>query len=241
MYVQPWLLWPDTGSIDQQNLDAVPDLLIANQIANLSLSGRPLIVADVDEVVTEFVRPLEKYLERRGFRLDVVSYGLTGNIKHAGTERAANKEVVSALLQAFFDAEIHSQPLVIGAAESLDRLAAHADIVLLTNAPDRHREARRFSLAKQGVQYPLLMNDGPKGPAMKQLAARTSGLVFFLDDSPTNLHSVANALPNAHILHFVADPRFLALAPDIPGTHVKTGKWIDAEAYITGVLERLGD
>lgn len=200
----------------------------------LPVGGRPLLVSDVDEVAVYFVRHFETYLARSGFRLDAHSYGLTGNIKHAGTERAAVQDDVRRLLQGFFDEEIAHQEVVEDCVDVLGRLAAVADVVLLTNAPHRHRETRRTSLAARGLPFPVLTNDGPKGPAMRRLAARAAGPVFFLDDSPSNLTSVREALPEAHVIHFVADPRFFALAREVPGMNLRTNSWAEVEDYVRG-------
>jgi hypothetical protein len=211
------------------------DILTA--VEGLPIGGRPLIVSDVDEVTVYFVRHLEDYLERAGFRLDAVSYGLTGNIRHAGTGVAATQDEVRTLLLDFFEAEIANQSVVEDAVEVLGRLATVADVVLLTNAPHRHRETRRVSLAARGLPFPVLTNDGPKGPAMTTLAARAAGPVFFLDDSPSNLISVREALPEAHVIHFVADPRFFGMARPIPGMNLRTNRWLEVEDYIRSVLD----
>lgn len=214
------------------------DIDILEAIDALPLGGRPMVVSDVDEVAVYFVRHFERYLERSGFRLDAVSYGLTGNIKHAGTSLAAAQDDVRRLLLGFFEEEIAHQEVVEDAVDVLGRLATVADVVLLTNAPHRHRETRRVSLAARGLPFPVLTNDGPKGPAMRRLAARAGGPVFFLDDSPTNLVSVREALPEAHVVHFVADPRFFRLAREIPGMNLRTNRWTEVETYVRRVIDR---
>ncbi|MDR3496163.1 MAG: hypothetical protein P4L82_16310, partial [Ancalomicrobiaceae bacterium] len=179
--------------------------------------GRPLVVVDVDEVVCQFIGPLSAFLQLSGYWLDATSYGLTGNIKRAGTALAVPKTQVAELIQAFFDAEIGRQPLVPGAAAALARLATHAGIVLLTNAPHRLRQARLDNLARQGIEAPLITNDGQKGPVLAELAAAAGRPVAFIDDSPRNLASAAASLPDAVLVQFIADPTFLALAPAVPG------------------------
>jgi hypothetical protein len=217
-----------TGPDDSYEIHAAIDAL--------AIGGRPLFVSDVDEVAVHFVRPFEAYLTRNGFWLDATSYGLTGNIKRADTHLAARKEEVHALIHGFFDAEIHRQETVEGVAEALGEIAALCDVVLLTNAPHRHRETRRMALAAVGLGYPVLTNDGPKGPALARLARRAVGPVFFIDDSPTNLASVRQTLPEAHVIHFVADPRFSRMAKPVPGTSLKTDRWPDVARYVQDVI-----
>ncbi len=202
---------------------------------------RPLIVVDVDEVVVHFIGPLIGFLDRRGYRLDLVSFRLTGNIKYAGTQRTVGKDEVAELLQAFFDEEIHAQPVVDLAAATLAALAEFAEILLLTNAPHRHGDTRRESLARSGVVWPLITNDGPKGSAVADLVSRRDpderGLtVVFIDDSPVNLTSVRDRVPTATLIHFVADPTLLALAPDVPGVALKTGSWAEVGDFVGRVL-----
>ena len=208
------------------------DSPLADAIASLELPHPVTLVVDVDEVIVQFFRPLVTFLEAENFRLDLVSYGLTGNIKYAGTDRAAPKEVVAGLIQAFFDARIGDLPLVDGAAETLNRLAEAANVVLLTNAPHRHRATRRDSLAASGLSLPLLTNDGPKGPAVAALTARAPGPLVFIDAAPSHRVSVRDRVPSAHLIHFIADPHLLALAPDISGTKLKTGDWREVEAWV---------
>jgi hypothetical protein len=214
------------------------DPLALEAIEELALTARPLLVVDVDEVICHFVQPLIAHLERRGYWLDLVSYGLTGNIKHAGTHNAANRETVVALIQGFFDEEIATQPMVDHAAPVLARLAELAEIVILTNAPHRHRETRRTALQNQGIRWPLLTNDGPKGPVVAALSARAGAPVVFIDDSPNNLTSVRDHAPETVLIQFVADQRFLALSRDIPGVALKTGDWLAVEQFLLKTLDR---
>lgn len=211
------------------------DAQIAAAVAALR-PGRPLLVVDVDEVVCQFIRPLSAFLERSGYWLGSVSFGLTGNIRRAGTSLAAPKETVEALIQAFFDAEIGRQPLVPGAADAFGRLAGRADIVLLTNAPHRLRQIRIDNLARQGIAVPLITNDGPKGPVLAALAGAAAAPTVFIDDSPRNLLSGAAGVPEAVLIHFVADPTFLALAPAVPGVALKTGDWGEVERFLMPML-----
>ena len=222
-----------------------PDL--ASAIGRLDLPHPVTLIVDVDEVVVAFLRPLMQWLEEQGFRFDLNSYGLSGNIKYSGTERAATKETVATLIQSFFDARIGALPVVPHVVEVVGRLETCANLVLLTNAPHRHRDQRRASLRHQGIRAPLLTNEGPKGPAVAALAAR-AGIrpephaasspelagrrVIFIDDAPSNLVSVRDHVPGAEIVHFIADDDLRRLAPDIPGTRLKTSDWRAVEAWL---------
>lgn len=213
---------------------ALHDQTIAG-IDGLKLTGRPLVVCDVDEVVLHFLKPLEAWLDTRGLFLHAVSYGLTGNIKRKGGYDAVPKDEVHDLLLAFFDDEVGRQDAVEGAGAALLALADTVDVVLLTNLPHHHRERRMENLAGHGLGFPVITNDGPKGPALARLSALTSGPVVFVDDSPSNLKSVLATVPDVHVIQFVADARFLALSPDVPGVRLRTNRWNEVEAYVRGL------
>ena len=118
-----------------------------------------------------------------------------------------------------------------------DRLSALADIVFLTNLPGTWNEAARGrTLARAGMDYPLVTNSGPKGTAAARLAAGRRAPVVFVDDSPLNLRSVAASLAGCTLIQFIADARFLASAEDIDGVGLKTDDWNLAEAYISQVV-----
>lgn len=206
------------------------------QAALASIGTRPLLVVDVDEVVLRFVPPLERHLEAQGYRLDVVSFGLTGNVRRHGSQQAIAGAEVLALIGDFFACHVHDQEPVDGAVASLARLATALDVVLLTNAPAIHREVRRERLADLGIPYALIMNEGPKGPALAQLAAQVDRPIFFVDDGPSNLASVRDRVPEARLVHFVDDERYFRLAPDVPGTWLKTRDWGEVVARIEAAI-----
>lgn len=210
----------------------------ARQIADLRLSDRPLIICDVDEVVLVFVAAFERYLAAQGFRLDAVSYGLTGNIRRLIDGTAANQTEVGRLLFGFFAQETANQIPVPGAVEALNGLAARADIVMLTNLPASYRDVRSATLSRHGLEFPVVANSGPKGPAFAEIARGAPAPVFFLDDSPSNLTSVIASPVDAHVIHFVADRRFFDIADDIVGTHLKSNSWDEARQYIETTIDR---
>lgn len=205
----------------------------------LEIGARPLLVVDVDEVVLRFVPHLEAFMAARGYRLDVVTFGITGNVTRLGSCRAVPAPEVAALIAGFFSAHVGDQMPVDGAPEALARLAARLDVVLLTNAPAEHRDARTARLAALGMPYPVVMNDGPKGPAVARLARRLAAPLFFVDDGPQNLASVRDATEGARLVHFVDDPRYFRLAPDVPGTWLKSRDWRDVAARIEAALAAL--
>lgn len=203
----------------------------------LDVGARPLAIVDVDEVVLRFVPHLEAFIGAQGYRLDVVSFGITGNVSRLGSCRAVPAPEVAALIAGFFAAHVGDQEPVPGAAAALARLATRLDVVLLSNVPAEHGARRAARLADLGLPHPLVVNDGPKGPAVAHLARRISRPIFFVDDGPQNLASVRDAAVEAHLVHFVDDPRYFRLAPDVPGTWLKSRDWAEVATRIEAALD----
>lgn len=200
-------------------------------------ADRPLFVVDVDEVVLRFVAPLERFIGTRGYELLPRSFALTGNIVRAGADQAIPGAEVKALIAAFFAEGMHLQEPVDGALAALERLAGFGEVLLLSNVPAFAAEERRRHLADLGVRAPLVPNDGAKGPPLARLAERRAALgithpVVFVDDGPTNLASARDHAPDTRLVHFVDDPRWFALSPDVAGTWIKTRVW---ETVLDGV------
>ncbi len=215
----------------------MPVAVTMADIAAVAPAGRPLVICDVDEVAFRFVVDFERYIEENGYRLDAVSYGLTGNIKRLSDGVAVDQKTVGRLLNGFFADCAADQEPVEGAAEALAAAARRADIVMLSNLPEAQAAIRAETLARHGMPYPLVANTGPKGPAVAALSARARTPIVFLDDSPTNLVSVRDGGVATHIVHFIADLRFARLAGDIAGIHLRTSDWAEAAAFIDRALD----
>lgn len=205
------------------------------QIAATPFGGRPLVICDVDEVVLSFIAPLERHLDLLGYDLLARSYSLAGNIIHRQSNTPLAGRDVHALLHSFFAEATATQTPVPGAADALAALSLEADVVLLTNMPAPYRADRIAALARFGIDHPVITNEGPKGAAARELAERSAGPVVFLDDSPANITSVRDAVDGVRLIHFVADPRFLALAEPIDGVDLRTGDWREARRFVETV------
>ncbi len=214
------------------------DRATREQIAALDLRSQPLIICDVDEVLLNFVEALEGHLDRNGFWLDKRSFALNGNIKYLGGHDPADTDQVRNLIYSFFAEETANLTPVVGAREALDTLAERAEIVLLTNMPDRFRAARLENLTGHGIHHPVVTNTGPKGPAVIEISRKSGNPVFFLDDTPGNVSSVKSAMPDAHIIHFIADPKFAELVEHIDGISLRSSNWPETLDYIVSVLDQ---
>ena len=87
------------------------------------------------------------------------------------------------MLREFFDNEMDSQLPIAGAVEGINTLAEKADVVILTNLVDGHRDARAQQLAKVGINARVFTNQGPKGPALKAIMDEYAPTrAVFIDD-----------------------------------------------------------
>ncbi|MBI1262300.1 MAG: hypothetical protein GC184_11300 [Rhizobiales bacterium] len=217
------------------------DELVLPQLEELNLiPGRPLIVSDADEVLVKFIAGLETWLETRGLWLNLQSFMLTGNIRDKLTDEPLKPADMPQLMEDFFADHTHALIAVEGAAAALEALSKRAQIVVLSNIPISQRGARAKSLAAQGMDYPVIANKGLKGGAVRHLAASVNAPVFFLDDIPHNIASVAKAHEPTHRLHFIADERLAKLIPPSDHSHFHTSKWADARDFIEGKLSEEG-
>lgn len=212
------------------------DSITRQQVRRLNLSPHaPLLICDVDEVVVRFIDTLDGWLAAQGLRLHADSWALEGNIRRADGTAIAGEAFLQ-LLERFFAERTHAMPLLEGAAEALHGLARKgAQVVLLSNIPHAHFQARRRNLLGHGLDFPLLTNSGPKGPAVRALASMVRAPVAFMDDHPDFLHSAHELLPGrVHLLHFVPDSPFTPHLPPLEAPHVVVRDWAEAGA----VLER---
>lgn len=202
--------------------------------------NRPLIICDADEVLVQFVRALEGYLEDNGYYIDLSSFALTGNIRKKKDDVPADAEQVREMVASFFADRTEHVPAVPGAAEALDALAKRCQIVVLTNIPLDHREARIKGLSNQQMNYPVIANTGAKGAVVRHLAEAANAPTYFIDDIPQNISSVAQAAQHVHRIHFVADHRLAALLEPAEDCHHRVDDWPGAKAYIENHLAKLG-
>lgn len=197
---------------------------------------RPLIISDADEVLLQFAATLEHFFGEHNLVLRFDSYGLIGNVRDRETGDPADGATLAQLLNEFFTHRVGDCPPVEGAVEALERLSRDAQIVILSNVPKAAAPAREASLRAAGLDYPLLANEGVKGPAVKALREDHRARSVFLDDIPANLSSVAQHDADTHLIHFIADSRLRSLLPRAPEAHARIDEWAEAEDYIRAYL-----
>jgi hypothetical protein len=198
--------------------------------------GRPLLIVDVDEVLGLFTHGFGRFVETRGYEFRLDRFALYQNIYQPGSTAHLELETGRGLLDDFFRFACEAMEPAPGAIEALAGLAEDATVVALTNAPDHARAPRTRWMARHGLDHPLLINSGPKGPAVAALAFRTQGPVAFVDDLLSHLDSVAEIAPGVHRFQMVADPRLRPLAPAAPERHPRVDDWPALRTRLAHVL-----
>ncbi len=224
-----------------RDANAPPPPHVRDQIAGLDLDpDKPLIISDADNVLLEFVAGLEAFLARHDLWLDLVSFRIHGNVKRRGSNAPVADEDVTRLLRAFYDGGAGDLAAVPGARDCLAALSVRAQIVVLTNVSPDHWAMRVRNLERRGFPYPVIANEGLKGPATAALSARASQPVFFIDDIPHNIASVRHAAPETVCIHYVADPRLDPLLPPAEGCDHRAKDWPDIAHVIDTRLSKHG-
>ncbi|AWI56717.1 hypothetical protein [Sinorhizobium fredii] len=201
-------------------------------LGDIRLRQRPLIVADIDEVVLEFLTPFTAFLEAREHTLLPRSFRLTGNIIERRNGAAISDAATKALLGAFYAEQDRWQTPASDVIETLAELSGDADIVFLTAMPPSHAAVRRALLDTLGLSYPLLASEEPKGPLVKQLHGGRDLPLVFVDDILRNLRSVREEVPACLLINLMANADFRALAPPPDaGMYIATG-WPEAAKLI---------
>jgi hypothetical protein len=207
------------------------------QLSELSVdTARPLIICDVDDVVVHFLRGFDAMLADLDHVLEANSFALNGNVLHRTTRVEMPQPEVSKLVDDFFDQKTEFMEAIDGAVDSLMTLSKQASVVMLTNLPHSAREKRIRNLRAHGLPFPVITNSGPKGPAIRNLAERTSRAVVFVDDSPSFVQSSFEHAPQVKIVHFLHDQRFAKLHEPFEFVSQTTGDWLSARQHISELI-----
>lgn len=192
---------------------------------------RPLVIVDADEVLLRFADGFSHFLAERALYLDLSSYRLHGNVKRQDDNAALLDVEVTALLDEF-RVELDWLEAVEHAGEALHALAPLAQIVVLSNVTAAQAPARLRNFARLGFDFPLLVNSGPKGPAVRTLARRAGRPAFFVDDIPHHLSSAAEHEPDVIRIHLIGDDRLRPLAPPAEHADLRAQSWREAGEFI---------
>ena len=209
------------------------------QISELQIEqSKPLVICDVDEVVLHFLSGFERYLHRNELWLDPASFALNGNVKYKETAEPVDDHRLRQHFADFFDQEAHQLEPINGAAAALANLAEVANVVMLTNLSEQYRQARIRNLTDHGMPYPVVSNQGPKGPAVEAMTVEHEHPIIFIDDIPNYLRSVGDFCPEVELVHFMHDDRFGRHIPPLDYVSLRADNWIDVHSHINAVLTR---
>lgn len=199
--------------------------IVVPRLETLGLSlARPLVLVDVDEVLGLFMQGFGDFLEGRGLEMRIERFALFQNIYRPGEQQHLDIEEGKKLFDAFFGGHCHEIEPAPGAIAALNKLARSAEILILSNAPAQGEKLRAQWLRKHGMDHPLVLNSGPKGPIAAGLVGQTPHRTAFVDDLLPNLDSVADHSPATATFQHVADLRLRPYAP-ISERHPRIDDW----------------
>jgi hypothetical protein len=207
------------------------------QIANLQLrSNRPLVICDVDEVVVHFTRDFEDFLDGLGLWLDTSISLFSSNIRNQKTRILLSPEEIEKTVVQFFAERTLDMKTIEGAVEALHSIGKSADVIMLTNLPHEAGDDRRANLAGHGLNFPVVTNSGPKGPAIRKIASQVSAPVVFIDDSPGFITSAFHHAPNVHLIHFLHDERYARLVAPLDFVSLRTDTWQEMHPHVLKLI-----
>jgi FMN phosphatase YigB (HAD superfamily) len=201
--------------------------------------SRPLLITDCDEVLLHMVTHFGVWLdESHDIRFDLTNGEFSTAMRRKACGSTVTRDEMWPLLDGFFHTEMHRQTLVPHAREALERLAAHADIVVLTNLAHHHQEGRARQLEAVGIRHRVVCNQGGKGePVARLLDEYGPSRAVFVDDLAIHHESVARRAAGVARLHMVAEPALAPHIPPAPHAHARIDCWREATPW---VAERLG-
>ena len=202
---------------------------------------RPLIISDCDEVLLYMVAPFKDWLaESQGVEFRMVGNDFAESMRWADSGELVEPTEIWRLLRGFFDTEMHRQHPIPGAVEGISKLAEHADVVVLTNLTDRHREMRFEQLASHGIHARVFTNQGPKGPALKAIMDEYApSRAVFIDDLAQHHASVGGEVPHIRRLHLCGEPMLasrIACAHAAGHAHARIDTWAEALPWLIDEL-----
>jgi hypothetical protein len=201
--------------------------------------SKPLLITDCDEVLLHMIGHFRDWLdEAHALEFDLTAPGFRAAMRDRGGN-PVKEDRVWALLDLFFDREMHRQNVVPGAVEALRAIGEVAEIVILTNIGDEYQANRVAQLEAFDIRHRVLCNRGGKGrPVLELIEEMRPSATAFVDDLAVHHESVANHAPGVWRLHMVAEPRLAAHTPPAPFAHARIDDWAEAVPWLIARLDR---
>jgi hypothetical protein len=199
---------------------------------------RPLLITDCDDVLLHMLSHFGAWLEEsHAIDFDLRGQSYDTAMKRRDNGEAPTRDEMWALLNGFFDTEMHRQTLAPFARESLLEIAEIADVVVLTNLEYHRREDRVKQLADHGIHFPVHCNQGGKGRPVRALIEQYApSVTIFIDDLAVHHESVANKAPHVWRLHMHMEPDIAPHIATAPHAHHRLDDWQQAKHWI---IERM--
>ena len=208
------------------------------QISNLNIDPNlPLMIFDADEVLVHFAEPFATYIKKHNHRLHLTGYRLDNAIKKADTDEVADPDTAKDLVWGFINDETKSQPAAKGAPQALKKLQAYGQIIILSNVPHSVHDDRVANLKSLNMDYPLISNEGMKGPAVKEILRNHKAQSFFIDDNPYQVESVYNDNQQTVCVHFSVCDLVKPYMPKAVGASIEPTSWQDLVSQLIGCLK----
>ena len=208
------------------------------QISNLNIDPNlPLMIFDADEVLVHFAEPFATYIKKHNHRLHLTGYRLDNAIKKADTDEVADPDTAKELVWGFINEKTKSQPAAKGAPQALMKLQAYAQIIILSNVPHSVHDDRVANLKSLNMDYPLISNEGMKGPAVKEILRNHKAQSFFIDDNPYQVESVYNDNQQTVCVHFSVCDLVKPYMPKAVGASIEPTSWQDLVSQLIGCLK----
>ena len=193
--------------------------------------GKPVLAVDADEVLVHFASHFAEYCQERGNTFKLVDYNLNNALRGPNGE-VLTRDQIMPLIWSFIEEQTRWQRQIAGAAAALTSLAKDAQIVVLTNAPFQVRQERIANLADHGIPFPVVMNEGGKGRALKWIQAQADAPVAFVDDSPAQIRSAAKHAADIGRFHFVGCDMLKPIVAKEDEANHHPNDWAEAEEEI---------
>ena len=205
--------------------------------------SRPLVISDCDEVLLYMIAPFRDWLaESQGVEFRMVGNDFGQSMRWKDSGGLVEPAEIWGFLRSFFDTEMYRQTPIPGAVEGISALAEHADVVVLTNLTDRHRDMRFEQLAGHGIHARVFTNQGPKGPALKAIMDEyTPSRAVFIDDLAQHHASVGSEVPHIRRLHLCGEPMLatrIACAHQAGDAHARIDTWEHALPWLLDELTK---
>jgi len=204
--------------------------------------SRPLIISDCDEVLLHMVAHFKQWLEEsQGVAFDLDGHDFSRALRWQETDELLEPADIWRMLGRFFDREMDRQTPIEGAVEAINTLSEKADVVILTNLVDERREKRAEQLAAFGIHAQVFTNQGPKGPALKNILAEYGPRrAVFIDDLAQHHASVAETTPDVVRLHMCGEPMIagaIDCAHKAGHAEARIDQWSDALPWLIDRIE----